>query len=123
MHPFRVLYHGTNGDNILGIIDSGFIRPNDGKIYFARFNFEGGLMHGPDPKREASFCIKVLATLPSQALAVPDTTHGVRDTLVVNTPSPVSVQVEELYIRKARASSVETVKGTENIKRFLSAKK
>jgi hypothetical protein len=122
MHPFRELYHGANGDSILEIIDSGFLRPNHGQVFFSRSDPTSVLMHGADTKRMATFAIKVLATIPTGAETVSKATPGVPETLVVNTTEPVRVQVTELYVRKPRATAVEVITGTENIKRHLSGK-
>jgi hypothetical protein len=79
-------------------------------------------MYGADTKRMAAFSVKVLATIPSELETVSKATLGVPDTLVINTAEPIRVQVKELYVRKPRGTTVETITGSENIKRFLSSK-
>jgi hypothetical protein len=122
VHPFRELYHGANGDNILEIMESGFLRPSKGQVFFSRASPGSVLMHGADTKRMATFSIKVLATIPAEVETVSKATPGVPDTLVVHTTEPIRVQVKELYMRKPRETSFEVITGAENIKRVLSGK-
>jgi hypothetical protein len=116
----RELYHGTNGDNILQIVRFGLLKPNaDGKIFFSRWRFDSVLMHGPDSKRMASFAVKLRVTIPSTASVEYQPTDGVPDTVVLLTTMPVHVQVIELYIRAARASTVNTIRGIADITKYL----
>jgi hypothetical protein len=118
---FRELYHGTNGDNILNIIDTGMIRPNEsGNIFFSQSSFEKVLMHGPDSKRKATFAVKLLAIIPPTATCQSKATHGVPDTLVVTTGAPLDVVVQELYVREPRGTTIKTITGKENIVKYLS---
>ncbi len=117
----RELYHGTTGDNILQIIREGVLRPNvEGKIYFSEWRFESVLMHGADTKRKATFAVKVRVTVPTTATLQRLATPGVSDTLVITTTMPVPAQVLELYIREPRATTTKTIKGAQEILKYLS---
>jgi hypothetical protein len=118
----RELYHGTNGDNILEIIRGGELKPNsEGRIYFSEARFDSVLMHGADTKRNATFAVKLRVTIPPTAGLERSRTPGVVDTLVIRTPVPVRVDVLELYVREPRAAVFKTVKGKQEIVRYLSA--
>jgi hypothetical protein len=118
----RDLYHGTNGDNILEIIRLGAIKPNtDGKLCFSEWRFDSVLMHGADMRRKATFAIKLRVTIAPPAVVQHAATAGVADTLIVSTTMPLRVQVLELYVREPRASNVKAIKGTAEIKKYLSA--
>jgi hypothetical protein len=118
----RELYHGTKGDNILDIIHYGELRPNAvGKIYFSEWSFASVLMHGADMDRKAAFAVKLFVTIPATASLQQGATLGIPDTLIVTTAIPLQVEVLELYVREARASTVKTVKGTPYITSYLLA--
>ena len=118
---FRELYHGTNGDNILEIMRLGLLRPNaQGKIYFSEWRFDSVLMHGGDLRRKATFAVKLRVTIPSTAGVERNATHGVADTLVVSTGLPLHVTVLELYAREPQATKVKTIKGMEEVRKYLS---
>jgi hypothetical protein len=52
------VFHGTDGDSILGIIRDSSMRPDqDGLVYFSE-RFDDALQHGADRKRGASFAFK-----------------------------------------------------------------
>ena len=116
-----VLYHGTNGDNILSIIKSGEMRSGaDGKVFFARFRWDSALMHGPDSKRGASFVVKVEIELPDGAVRSYESTKGVNDTLVIITTCPIPTKVLELHVRVASRPFVfKHIIGEERIKAYL----
>jgi hypothetical protein len=116
----RELYHGTTGDNILQILRYRQMRPNaEGKIFFSQRRYDSVLMHGADKKRMLTFAIKARVHVPEGATLDLGATPGVADTLVLNTTGPVTAEVLDLYVRKPRASQVETVHGATNIERFL----
>jgi hypothetical protein len=118
----RELYHGTNGDNVLEIMRHGVLRPNaDGKVYFSQWRFDSVLMHGGDQKRKATFAVKLRVTIPSTAAVEQDKTPGVLDTLVVTTGRTLDVQVLELYVREPRASTIKTIKGMTEVRKYLSS--
>ncbi len=118
----RELYHGTNGDNILHIIHQGVLRPNpEGKIYFSESRFDSVLMHGADTRRKATFALKLRVTIPATVALQKDATQGVSDSVIVTTAMPLAVQVLELYVRELRATTVTTMKGLSDIKKYLSA--
>jgi hypothetical protein len=117
----RELYHGTNGDNILQIIRSSVILPNqEGKVFFSEWRFDSVLMHGADTRRGATFAVKLLVTIPTTAVLQQAATAGVSDTLIVATTMPLQVQVLELYVREPRANIVKTIRGIRDITKYLS---
>jgi hypothetical protein len=116
----RSLYHGTDGDTILAIIRERSMKPSaDGTIFFSEFRFESVLMHGADTKRKVTLAVKVSVEIPPDATVEKGATPGVADTLVVRTTAPLSVVVLELYVRQPRGTSVQTIRGTVDILRFL----
>jgi len=116
----RELYHGTTGDNILGIMHTRSLRPGvDGTLFFSENRFESVLMHGADRRRGASFAVKMRVHLPPGVTTERIATPGVVDTLSVRTTFPILADVLELYVRQARASSVQVIRGAADIQRFL----
>ena len=121
MHT-RELFHGTNGDNILSIINSHQIRPNEsGTIFFSARHPESVFMHGGDRRRRAAFAIKVEVTIPTDAQRVQSATRGVADTLMVTTTQPLSVRVLELHVRTLEdgCGTVRRYFGEADIRDFL----
>jgi hypothetical protein len=116
----RELYHGTDGDNILGIIRSRSVMPNrDGKIFFSENNFSSVLMHGPDEKRKASFALKLRVTIPNHATLTRKSTDGVTDTLEVSTAVSLHADVLELYVRDLPSGRVTTIRGVPQVLGYL----
>jgi hypothetical protein len=116
----RELYHGADGDNILGIIRERRMKPGrDRKIFFAEYQFERAFMHGGDRRRMMTFVAKVRVQMPPGVTVERDTTSGVPNTLVVVTNAPIPAEVLELYIRKQAGTSVQTIRGAPDILRFL----
>jgi hypothetical protein len=71
------LYHGAKGDNILGMIESGQVRPApDGRLYFSRFDWEPTIQYGADTKRGASFAIALDVDIPHTAVVQREPTGG-----------------------------------------------
>jgi hypothetical protein len=118
----RLLYHGTNGDAILGIIDSGMIKPNHGRIFFSEWNWQSVLMYGPDFKRNAAFAVRLKVHIPEVGRFA-TSTPGVADTLVVMTRLSLRAEVLELYIRRPTPDGmeVEHIFGAGPIRTFLSS--
>jgi hypothetical protein len=116
----RDLYHGTNGDNILKIIQEGMIRPNsEQQIFFSENSPQSVLMHGGDTKRKKTFAVKARVEIPGGASYQRRTTMGVQDTFVVTTPVPLSVEILELYFREPHGTQLHTVSGTTAIRALL----
>jgi hypothetical protein len=86
----EILYHGTNGDNILAILKTGEMTPKGGEIFFGRYRWASLFMHGGDRKRRANFVIKVRAEIPDTAVREYIATQGVGDTLRVRTTQPTA---------------------------------
>ena len=86
----RELFHGTNGDNILNIMDQGQMIPADGKLFFSESRPDSVLMHGADIKRKLTFAVKVRVQIPDTAALDRHSTPGVQDTLVLKTNAPIS---------------------------------
>ena len=102
-------YQGTDGDAILAIIASRTLNPSGGKIFLARSEFGSGFTHGGDSDRGASFVIEVEATIPDFGTSeVRTSTPGVRDTLRIDTTTPLAVDVTALHIRKPVFEDEET---------------
>lgn len=119
----ETLYHGTNGDNILGIIESGKMRPGaDGRIFFARDGWASALMHGGDRKRRAAFAIKVQVDIPEGALLQRVSTQGVKNTWVITTTQSLSVTVGELFVRNRPGDPVTQILGAAAISAYLTSR-
>lgn len=117
----EVLFHGTDGDGILGIITSGSILPGNGRIFFSKYRWEEALMHGADTTRQATFVIKVSVSMPDNVASYSTSTPGVRVTSVLETVVPLRAKVLELYVRKPTANGFETsrVVGAQAIQQYL----
>lgn len=117
----RVLYHGTDGDAILRIVESGTIKPNQGQIFFSEWNWQSVLMHGADSQRKAAFAVKLSVQIPSDVGRFATSTAGVADTLVVMTAKPLRAEVLELYVRKPTPDGMEVqrIAGERPIRTFL----
>lgn len=118
----EVLYHGTDGDSILGIMTTGSMLPGDGKIFFSKHRWQDSLMHGGDTKRKATFVIKVAVTIPDNVVSYNTSTPGVGVTFVVETLVPLRARVLELYMRKPSSDGFEVqhVVGRDAIRQYLS---
>lgn len=118
----RELYHGTKGDNIVRIVRDGQIKPGaDGRIFFSQWHWDWTLMHGVDDRRGAAFALKLLVNIPDDVRTEKESTSGVADTLVVHTAEPLEAKVLVMYVRKARATTAQTIQGTSEILKYLSA--
>jgi len=115
------LFHGTEGDNILGILGQGAMRPNDDhQIYFSE-RFEDALQHGADERRRAAFAFKARVTIPDGASVKRATKPGNPLTIIVTTVHPVPVAIEELHVRIPADEGFEykLIKGAQPIRAFL----
>jgi len=119
----ETLYHGTNGDNILGIIESGKMRPGaDGRIFFARDDWTSAFMHGGDRKRRAAFAIRVQVDIPDGALLQRTSTQGVKNTWVVMTTKALPVEISELFVRNRPGEPVIRILGPTAISEYLTSR-
>ena len=116
-------FHGTNGDNILNIIEKGQLFPGKNqKIFLGRYSWESCMMHGPDRKRRASFVIKVRIIATDDVRTIFRETHGVRDAVEIQTDKPIPVEVLEMYVRrlvKDEPAKLDRFVGKTNIINFL----
>ena len=116
----RTLFHGTDGDSILQLLKTRQMRPDsEGRIFFSENRYESVLMHGADLKRKLTFAVKLQVHVPNEAALQRVATPGVDDTLVLVSRIPVRVDVLELYVRRPRATAIETFPGAAAIERFL----
>lgn len=117
------VYHGSDGDSILGIISAGEIRPDsEGRVFFARHGWAGVLQHGGDRKRKAAFALALDVEIPPAALIERKETPGIRDTFVVHTSSPLKAKAVTLFVRNPGATQPELVSGPDAITRYLRAR-
>ena len=120
---FSTYFHGASGDTILKIIATGHLLPNKAnKIFLGRYNWDSCMMHGPDRRRKASFVIKVRVGITDAAATIFRETHGVRDTIEIQTDLPIPVEVLEMYVRRLDEdgiASLEKVVGVDTIKQYL----
>jgi len=114
-----VWYHGANGDNIIQIIREGKMRPNNGQIFYSSSGYSGCFAMGADLKRRACYVIQVRCQIPND-VRVENRSTNVPGTKVVLTSSPITVEVLELYIRAAKATTVSIVKGRSAIEKYFS---
>ena len=119
------LFHGTDGDSILGIIRDRSMRPDpDGLVYFSE-RFDDALQHGADRKRGASFAFKASVTVPAGASLTRTARAGNPYAVVIKTLTPLPVRITELYARLGRVGQfgLKTVLGIESIKSYLQSSK
>ena len=96
------LYHGSTGDRILAIIQQGVMRPNNGVLFFGRFEsqYHHLFRHGTDRDRGACYVIKVRVHLPDGAELKQLARSGAPvDSWTIEVQEPLSCQVLELYVR------------------------
>jgi hypothetical protein len=118
----QILYHGTNGDNILLIIESGAFRPGpDGRIFFGQHDWSRVLQYGADARRKAAFAITVSVEMADGAAVQHLSTPGVPSTLVVITTDPLPATVHELYVRKPGNPHPIQIVGAAAIEQYLRA--
>jgi hypothetical protein len=116
----RTLFHGSDGDSILQLLKTRQMQPDpEGRIFFSEHRYESVLMHGADLKRKLTFAIKMHVYVPNEAALQKKATPGVDDTVVLISRAPVRVDVLELYVRRPRATAIETFHGAAAIERFL----
>jgi hypothetical protein len=116
------LYHGTNADNIISIINHHQIKPNYQKeIFFGRYDWRVLFMHGGDTSRKAAFVISVEVDIPNEIKKQFTSTQGVQNTLKVVTNVPLPAKVLELFVRKRVDEGYEEmrIKGEIAIKQYL----
>ncbi|WP_140787615.1 FG-GAP-like repeat-containing protein [Myxococcus xanthus] len=113
-------FHGTKGDNVVSIIDSGIFRPKDGKVWMSE-NVGGTFVHGTDRSRMASFSIEVEAVVDG-AKVTRMSTPNVPRSLLIETGKDVPVQVRRLHVRTPDGDggfATEVVEGAEAIQKYL----
>ena len=121
MH-IQELYHGTTGDNILGILKEGVIRPSNREIYFVRHESQlhTAFAYGADLTRGAAFVIKVKAKIPDGVNLKPKSRPGApQDTWLLETDKPIAVEVLTLYVRTKPGVPVELKSGAAEIRKYL----
>lgn len=119
------LFHGTDGDSMLGIIRDRSMRPDhDGLVYFSE-RFEDALQHGADTKRGASYAFEASVTVPAGASLTRAARPGNPYAVIIKTLTPLPVRITELYARLGRVDRFElkTVSGLGNIKSYLHGSK
>ena len=94
------------------------------QIYFSE-RFDDALQHGADVKRGASFAFKAMVAIPAGASMSRTSRPGNPVAVVVTTTQPLPTRIIELYVRLGRAPrfELETIKGIEQIKKYLTRTK
>jgi hypothetical protein len=114
------LFHGASGDSVLSIIRDRSMRPGpDHKVYYSQ-RFDDALQHGGDMKRKAAFAFKAKVTIPAGASLARAQRPGNPLAVIVTTVQPLPTKILELYVRRARATQVEIIRGAEAITEYLS---
>jgi hypothetical protein len=118
------LYHGTNGDHILGIMRQSLMTPTNGEIFFVKHDSEVHtcFVHGADAVRSAAFVVKVRVEFPDNIPFKAEPRHGNRDAWVLKTTSPVRAQVLKLFVRFRPGQPMQTVDGAAKIREYLEPK-
>ena len=99
-------FHGADGDEILGIITSGKMKPSGSKIFLGMRT--GLFLHGGDTPRHAAFVVQLRLTFdPEQVEEQRTPTQGVEDTVLLNTDEDVTVEIIRLIVRRPYRS-IET---------------
>jgi hypothetical protein len=113
------VFHGADGDAILGIIRDGSMHPAADHLIFYSARLEDVFQHGGDRKRNACFGFKAKITLPAGASQKRAALDGNPLAIVVTSTLPVPTQIFELYVRRVRSSEFETIRGIDMIKGYL----
>lgn len=92
-------FHGTNGDNVLSILNSGELRPSGGKIFLSK-NLSDSFVHGGDLARKANFSIDVSVVVPKDASVEYTSKPGNPATILIHTNTPAQTQVNALHVRE-----------------------
>jgi hypothetical protein len=91
-------FHGTTGDNVLGILDTGGFVPKNGRTFLSE-GVGDTFKFGADLSRRASFSIEV--EVPEGAASVLRiATPGVPRTLVLRSQSTIPANVLRLFVRR-----------------------
>lgn len=113
------LYHGTDGDSILSILQDASMKPNgEHKIFFSE-RFDDALQHGGDLKRKLTFAFKAQVVVPATATLERTVKPGNPLTVIVNSVAPLATTILELYVRTPHQQQLQIVKGIPAIKTFL----
>lgn len=112
-------FHGTDGDNILSILDEGALRPNGGKVFLSEVKDTFG--HGGDLSRNKAFTIEVeLKATTSDVIRT--SVVGNPRTIQINTQDDVITNVKRLFIRTPKAGggfTEDSIDGAGAIRAFL----
>jgi hypothetical protein len=119
MNASHEFYHGADGDSILGILNSGSMRPGTlNKVYFSERR-DDTFQHGGDRRRRATFSVKVRVTLPPGASLTRQRTQGNALAVIVTTTMPIPATVLELYSRTLQPLEIKTIVGIDAIRAHL----
>ena len=115
------VYHGAKGDDILKIVQEGVFRPSlGGEIYFVEYDVGEAMQYGADTSRMAFFAIRARVRVPMTAtIEKLDRPGAPQHTLKVTTSLPLQAEVSEMYIRKARGSHLQLIRGSSEIVKAL----
>jgi hypothetical protein len=118
------LYHGANGEHILGILKQGMMTPVNGELFFVKHDsqLQTCFVHGADQARSAAFVVKLRVEFPEGTPFKAEPRHGNLDTWVLRTASPVRVQVLKLFVRFRPGQPLHTVDGAAKIREYLEPK-
>lgn len=114
-------YHGTTGDNILSIIDSGVFIPKNNKVFLGSSPGRT-FVHGVDTGRRAAFSVKVEVDVRNAQRYGRESLQGNPGATVIEGSSNLPVKVTELHVRTPDGSggfNHRVIEGQANIIRFL----
>jgi len=113
--PQHELYHGSTGDRILAIIQQGVMLPNNGVLFFGRFEsqYPSLFQYGADLTRGACYVVKVRVHLPDGTELKQHARAGAPiDSWTIEAREPLTCQVLELYVRPKGGGEVHRVPAT-----------
>src|SRR3954468_13773866 len=121
----EILFHGTRGDRVLSIIETGVLRPGaDQAIYFSRFEWSHVLSYGADATRRASFVLKLQVEIPNSVGRELTSIPGAPSVLKAVTSAPLRATVLEMYVRGFdvhQQFTFNTIVGAQAITGFIQA--
>ncbi len=112
-------FHGTVGDNVLGIMDKGGFIPKNGKVFLSEIAGDT-FVHGADMVRGAAFAIEV--EIEGAGAVSRTSVPGNARTIVIESSTTVRATVRRLLVRTKNSEGefgVQSIEGEAAIRAFL----
>lgn len=115
-------YHGTDGDTIISIIESGVMRPHREAVQLSGTSYQAAFAHGGDIGRRATFSLEIEVGVSSASRVSRSSTPGVPDTLTIRGSADLPVHAKRLFVRRPDGDGgfiTEAIEGQEAILSYL----